>query len=63
MEADDLAESWLAVGAHEVAKGMKSVYHLEQRALKDKEEHVLRGCQHCATAVKAHSANERTVQQ
>jgi hypothetical protein len=40
MEAKDLAESWLAISAHEAANGMKLVYHLEQRALKEKEEHV-----------------------
>jgi hypothetical protein len=40
MEAEDLAESWLAIGAHEATNSMKSVYYLEQRVLKEKEEHV-----------------------
>jgi hypothetical protein len=36
MEAEDLVESWLAI----VAYAMKLVYHLEQHAVKDKEDHV-----------------------
>ena len=36
MEAEDLAESWLAI----TVNAMKLVYHLEQHAIKDKEDHV-----------------------